>query len=433
MDHPQHSTSHALDPATLAAAIPLPPTPPPPPPPRAAATQRALSLDHVVHRILAHLKLIHLDGDHPHHPAHAANSDLVACALVGPLWRVSAQELLNEHLVFNNGIQVRKWLDGLGDDGTPRSSTRTLALCDDLPFKPSSRDGDGAKWSYADMALLLAKVKNVEHLEIHFVRQDEIPGDLLTHENLATVQILSLGCPVSKPTKPLPFSLNVVQLVDPHGDDARLKRDWTSTAILLGTSPALANVRYLRLEEFPRAADCLVRMFRLAPRISALFLSVLHAEHNLWQVELFARLCTRLASVYVEHLLDTGAKVLGWFPTGPPSIIIGNVHGVVGYNHPFILPALVPPCPIDELLNTLWRHQSTGVRRVLFHHLTYGTYDYEAAFHQPEELRGIRFRADVVRTMTKDDRTFLAHLIRESQADRRWQEQHPRQAVDEVA
>ena len=190
MADPQPSTEQPPTPAPLAASPPSPPTPPPPPPPPPpAATQRALAIPHLVVRILAHLEILHLDDEHQDDPAQAATSDLVACALVAPLWRAAANELLNERLVFLKGSTLRKWLDGLGDDGTPRSTTKTVCLYDNLPFKPSSRDGDGAKWSHSDIALLFAKVKGVEHLEITFTRQDEVPGDLLTHENLASASL----------------------------------------------------------------------------------------------------------------------------------------------------------------------------------------------------------------------------------------------------
>ncbi|KPV71726.1 uncharacterized protein RHOBADRAFT_47430 [Rhodotorula graminis WP1] len=434
MDGPQHTVEHARNPAALAAATPLPPTPPPRPQAHPSpATERALSLEHVVLRVLSHLDSIHFEDEHQHDPAHATNTDLVACALVAPLWRVIARDLLNEHLIFTKGTTVRKWLDGLGDDGIPRSPTRSLSLRDDLPFKPSSRDGDGAKWSYADIALLFAKVKGLDHLEIMFVRQDEIPGDLLTHENLASVTYLALGCPVSKPTKPLPFRLAAVQLFDPSSEDERLDRDWTSTAILLGTSPALANLRYLRLETFPRAAEYLARMFRLAPRIKNLCLSVLRDEPNLWQVHLFATLCTSLVSLHVEHLLDTGPRVLTSFLTGPPSVNIGNVRGTVGHDHPFVLQALVPPCPVDELFKALRRCRPGSIRRVTFRRIALASYDYEADFIQLHDMCGIRFNGTLVSAMTKNDWAYLDHLVRQSQADPRWQEQHPRQEVDEVA
>ena len=163
------------------------------------------------------------------------------------------------------------------------------------------------------------------------------------------------------------------------------------TTILVGTSSALADLRFLRLESFSRAAEYLMRMFRLAPRISSLFLKVLRPEHNSWQVQVFAHLCTSLVSLIVNDVLETGASVIPSFPTGPPTIAIHHLRGAIGHNVSTVLNALVPPCPIDEFLQALRRTKPMTVRNVILDNIYFATEKYGGDFYQLEKTRGIHF------------------------------------------
>jgi len=152
---------------------------------------QVLALPHLVSRIVSHLRNLHTRRDQDEYAdVCAADPDMLACALVGSLWRFAAQKVLHERLIFFKGKSVRLWLDALGDEETARYPTHTLELWDKLPFKPEVVEGDGAKWSYADIGRLLSKVRGVEHLEIYFVFQEEVPGDWLTHPNLASASLL---------------------------------------------------------------------------------------------------------------------------------------------------------------------------------------------------------------------------------------------------
>lgn len=117
-----------------------------------------------------------------------------------------------------------------------------------------------------------------------------------------------MTCPVSTPTKPLPFKLDDLNLIDVARD--HVKRDWISTFESLGSSPALRNLHELRLDAFPTAAEHLLRLVPCASSLRELHLSVLRPSPHAWQTYVFAAACTSLVELHVNYILGWGAEVL---------------------------------------------------------------------------------------------------------------------------
>ncbi|TNY22222.1 hypothetical protein DMC30DRAFT_160920 [Rhodotorula diobovata] len=344
---------------------------PQPPPTSSSPAHQAFALRHVIAHIVWHVQHSYIASKpNPIDMVHAANTDLRACALVGPLWRVAVQPLLNNVLIFTKGSSVRKWVDSPSGGGAgPGAGGETdhLLLFDQLPFKPEVVEGDGAKWSYREIDALFSKVRGVKKLEIVFAFQDGVPGDWLTHPNLRGVTELCLTCPISAPTKPFPFKLERLTLADCAAD--RVQRGWGLTFASFGSSPALRSLYELRLESFPSAPQHLLRLLPCAWSLRELALWAIRPSPHIWQLYVFALACTSLDKLHVEHVGGAGAAALGCFKTGPPNLVFGNLNGTVGHGHALVRQDLLEPCPVHVLLKTLWRREPGKVKTLAINNL----------------------------------------------------------------
>jgi len=220
-----------------------------------------------------------------------------------------------------------------------------------------------------------------------------------------------MTCPVSTPTKPLPFKLDDLNLIDVARD--HVKRDWISTFESLGSSPALRNLHELRLDAFPTAAEHLLRLVPCASSLRELHLSVLRPSPHAWQTYVFAAACTSLVELHVNYILGWGAEVLSCFPSGPPLVVVGSISGAVGHGHPHVRQQGLETCPIRVLIDTLWRREPGKLKRLLVQRMRYTTHDYGGDLAQLEAMRGVKSIVGTETSMTDDE-------VRRRSASRLW-------------
>ncbi|BGP41098.1 hypothetical protein JCM10450v2_005129 [Rhodotorula kratochvilovae] len=355
---------------------------------------------------------------------NASNGALRACALVSPLWSVAAREVLFAKIAFTRRESVRMWLDVVGD-GQSKYKTRELHLYDQYPFKPAQDEDDArAKWSYAELDKLFSKLTGLEDLEMMFLWQRHVPGDWLTHENLATLTKLALCSPISKPSKPLAMlRLEKVHLVDICGD--KLERDWGATCAALGSSPGARHVTELDLHAFPEPEPYLVRLLPLTTSLRRLSLHALRPSPHLWQVYLFLAGCTTLDELQLGIALGGALEALLCCPAGPPTLIVETLVGAVGHGHPHVRQRALEPCPVAVLLDVLRRKERGSVRSVMLQHVRATTYDYAGEMFQLRMLTGIDLMFALHKGMNDDEERRLSYLIGRSQRDAQHKALHP--------
>ncbi|GJN91423.1 hypothetical protein Rhopal_004444-T1 [Rhodotorula paludigena] len=358
--------------------------------PRIASSTVALSDPCIVECVLEQLVGVYEElYEHKTEATYQSYPDLRACSLVSRAFRLPAQRLLAEALIFVHGRGVRQWIEHAPKD--KRYPNRFVAFFDEFPFIPATSSGDGAKWSYEDLVELGRTVQGTKTLVMQLVGQHGLPGDVLSGRNL-----------------------------DVRDDfPCDLSRDWRSTLQLLGSSGSLDRLKTLNLAQLPFPQDYLLDLVRAAPTLLELSLPAIHWMSDLWPLYVFAATCTSLAYLSIETLDRASAEVLRAFPTGPRYVSITSLVALVGLGDPFVDQRLIDPadCPVYSLIATLHRKEplSRNVERLYVGHLRWTSQDLGEWFDELEDTVGTSIDVDeIVTGLTKDEQRELDRLVRET-------------------
>ncbi|GAA6007373.1 uncharacterized protein JCM10292_005514 [Rhodotorula paludigena] len=374
-------------------------------PPRLASSTVALSDSCIVDCVLE--QLVGLYGeccDHKTRSTYQSYPDLRACSLVSRAFRLPAQRLLADALIFVHGRGVRRWIEHAPKD--KRYPNRFVALFDEYPFNPATSRGDGAKWSYEDLVELGHAVQETQIVVLQLVGQRGLPGDLLSGRNLAGLRQLHLYSPLERPTRPFRFRLEHLTVADEY--HCNLNRNWRPSLYLLGSSGALDGLKTLNLAGLPFPQDYVLDLARAAPSLVELSLPSIDWMTDLWPLYVFAAACTSLTYLSIETLDRAAAEVLRAFPTGPCFISINSLVALVGLGDPFVDQRLIDPadCPVYSLIAALHRKEPLGrnVERLYIGHLRWTSQDLSKWFDELEDVVGTMTDVDeIVTGLSKDE------------------------------